>query len=321
MKKVTKTLIYLFATIAVFLIVITSCTKKDSTDTTPPASDPYAMFQYTIKSNGIVSFTNTSTYATSYLWDFGDGSTSTATTVNFDHQYSQNGTYKATLTAYGNGKSSGAYANLNITSVSNQTVTDVDGNIYHTVTIGTQVWMVENLKTTKYNDGTAIPLVTDGTEWSNLTTPGYCWYNNDAATYKNTYGALYNWFTVNTSKLAPSGWHVPTDAEWTLLASYLGGADVAGGKLKSTGTIEAGTGLYYSPNTGATNESGFTAIPAGGRDRLGASWGIGYLGRWWSSSECTYGSAWCRYLDYNGSDVRSYGDDKIMGYSVRCVRD
>ena len=108
-------------------------------------------------------------------------------------------------------------------------VVDIDGNVYHTVTIGTQVWMVENLKTTKYNDGTAIPLVTDNTAWGALTTPGYCWYNNDSATYKNTYGALYNWYAVNTGKLAPTGWHVPTDSEWTVLTTYLGGQSVAGG--------------------------------------------------------------------------------------------
>ena len=114
-------------------------------------------------------------------------------------------------------------------------VTDDDGNVYHSVTIGTQVWMVENLKTTKYNDGTSIPLVTDATDWHNLLTPGYCWNNNDEATYKATYGALYNWYTVNTGNLCPTGWHVPGDAEWTTLTTYLGGEDVAGGKLKEVG--------------------------------------------------------------------------------------
>jgi len=109
------------------------------------------------------------------------------------------------------------------------TVTDIDGNVYHIVAIGTQVWMAENLKTTKYNDGTFIPLVTDSTAWGNLSTPGYCWYNNDAATYKNTYGALYNWFTVNTGKLSPKGWHIPSDTEWETLITYLGGESLAGG--------------------------------------------------------------------------------------------
>ena len=133
------------------------------------------------------------------------------------------------------------------------TATDIDGNVYHTVTIGTQIWMVENLKTTRYNDGSPIPFVTDSSSWSNLTTPGYCWYNNDT-TNKNTYGALYNWFAVNTGKLAPTGWHVPTDDEWTTLTTYLGGESIAGGKLKETGTTH-----WRTPNAGATNEIGFTA--------------------------------------------------------------
>jgi len=196
-----------------------------------------------------------------------------------------------------------------------------DGEVYKYKLIGTQVWMIENLRATKYNDGTAIPLVTDNTAWSNLTTPGYCWYNNDAATYKNTYGALYNWFTVNTGKLAPTGWHVPTDAEWTTLTTYLGG-ESAGGKLKSTGTIEAGTGLWYSPNTGATNESGFTAVPAGSRIYDDGAFGdVGYNGYWWSSSESNTGYAWFRYLYYDYSGVYGFDYFKSNGFSVRCVRD
>ena len=122
-------------------------------------------------------------------------------------------------------------------------VQDIDGNNYLTVTIGTQIWMAENLRTTKYNDGTAIPLVTDNTTWANLTTPAYCWYNNDAKTNGSTYGALYNWYSVNTKKLCPTGWHVPNDTEWTTLTTYLGGTAVAGGKLKETGTAH-----WYSPN-------------------------------------------------------------------------
>jgi len=115
-----------------------------------------------------------------------------------------------------------------ITTFPCEIVTDYDGNNYKTTKIGNQVWMKESLKTTKYNDGTSIPLVTEPTTWSNLTTPGYCWYNNDQATYKATYGALYNWFTVNTGKLCSTNWHVPSDTEWTTLTDYLGGANVAG---------------------------------------------------------------------------------------------
>jgi uncharacterized protein (TIGR02145 family) len=144
------------------------------------------------------------------------------------------------------------------------TLTDVDNNTYKVVKIGTQVWMAENLKTTRYNDGSAIPLVTDNTEWNNLTTPGYSWYNNDSATYAQTYGALYNWYTVETGNLCPTGWHVPSDAEWTTLTDYLGGEAIAGGKLKETGTAH-----WDSPNTGATDETGFTAFPGGNRTKNG----------------------------------------------------
>ena len=201
------------------------------------------------------------------------------------------------------------------------TVTDIDGNVYHTVTIGTQVWMVENLKTTKFNNGSTIPLVTDNDPWYNLTTPGYCWYNNDAAANKNTFGALYNWYVVNTGKLAPTGWHVPTEAEWTTLTTYLGGETVAGGKMKSTGTTVAGTGLWYDPNTGATNESGFTAVPAGYRDIYGPFNGIGSNGYWWSSSGYDTYYAWHRGLYYSYGGVYRGAGGKNSGFSVRCVRD
>jgi uncharacterized protein (TIGR02145 family) len=191
-------------------------------------------------------------------------------------------------------------------------VTDADGNVYNTVIIGTQCWMKENLKTTKYNDSTAIPNVTDNTAWVQLSTPGYCFYNNDVATYKNTYGALYNWYAVNTGKLCPAGWHVPSDAEWQVLVDYLGGDHVAGGKLKSTSG-------WNSPNTGATNSSGFTALPGGNRGD--GSWYKGYSGTWWSSTEEISTHAWERNLGWNSSDMYKYASGKYDGYSVRCVRD
>ena len=201
------------------------------------------------------------------------------------------------------------------------TVTDIDGNVYHTVTIGTQVWMVENLRTTRYNDGAAIPLVTDGASWSALTSAGFCWFNNDAAKYKNTYGALYNWQAVNTGELAPAGWHVPTDAEWTVLTTHLGGEILAGGKMKSTGTIEGGTGLWYSPNAGATNESGFTAVPAGERDNNGTFNPIGFYGTCWSATESFAGYAWRRRMVYDGTGATAMYSGMNYGFSVRCVRD
>jgi uncharacterized protein (TIGR02145 family) len=183
--------------------------------------------------------------------------------------------------------------------------------------------MKENLKTTKYSDGKTIPLVTDNKAWEALTTPAYCWLNNDETANKNKYGALYNWYTVNTNKLCPRGWHVPTDAEWTKLTDYLGGENVAGGKLKETGTTH-----WESPNTGATNESGFTALPGGERNFAGAfdisgSNAIYFRsnGCWWSSTEQYDFNAYYRRL-YNAlNEVYSSLSAKQFGYSVRCLRD
>ncbi len=205
---------------------------------------------------------------------------------------------------------------ISFTTTVTTTVNDNEGNVYHTVTIGTQVWMVENLKATKYNDDTSIPLVTDATDWQNLSTPAYCWNDNDEATYKATYGALYNWYTVNAGNLCPTGWHVPSDAEWTTLTTFLGGEDVAGGKLK-----EAGTTHWLSPNEEATNESGFTALPGGDRWFNGTFPGIGAGGYWWSSTEHSSSFAWYRFMYYLLGYVDRDYDAKEVGFSVRCVKD
>jgi uncharacterized protein (TIGR02145 family) len=195
-----------------------------------------------------------------------------------------------------------------------QTVKDINGNVYKTVTIGKQVWMAENLKTTKYNDGTTIPLITENTAWESLTTPAYCWNKNDA-TNKNRYGALYNWYTVNSKKLCPRGWHVPTDAEWTKLTTYLGGESVAGGKLKETGTTH-----WLRPNTGATNETGFTALSSGGRYEDGRFYDLDSKGYWWSSTEEGEASAWCFQLQYAIRGINRVGSSKPFGMSIRCLR-
>ena len=201
-------------------------------------------------------------------------------------------------------------------------VTDVDGNVYKTVTIGTQIWMTENLKTTKYRDGSEIPRVTDNTEWSSLTTGAYCWYKNDEAKYRDLYGAYYNFYAVNTGKLCPTGWHVPTDTEWTELINYLGG-NSTGGKLKETGTIfSSPPGYWYSPNTDATNETGFSARAGGQRFNSGSFYYDGYYGYWWCSREPSQSSAWYRTMASMHGDVgRSWGDNKKQGFSVRCLMD
>jgi uncharacterized protein (TIGR02145 family) len=203
------------------------------------------------------------------------------------------------------------------------TATDFDGNVYKTIKIGTQWWMAENLKTTHYNDGTPIPEVTEYLAWRYSTTPGYCWFDNDSVTNKNLYGALYNWYAVNTGKLAPTGWHVPTDLEWWTLINYLGGWEVAGGKMKSVGTIEAGTGLWYAPNTGATNESGFSAIPAGTREEGGSFIDDkGYGGDWWTATDTDSTGAFDCVITYMYAAAGCGLDAmvKSCGFSVRCVK-
>jgi uncharacterized protein (TIGR02145 family) len=209
---------------------------------------------------------------------------------------------------------------------------DIDQNGYSYLTIGEQTWMQQNLNVSRYTDGTPIPQVTDPTQWSNLTTGAWCYYNNTTATDTiTTYGKLYNWYAVAgihnaasltnpvlRKKLAPAGWHIPTDGEWTNLTTFLGGVNVAGGKMK-----EAGLTHWLAPNTAATNSSGFTGLPGGYRSIDGGIFNsIGYSGNWWSSTEFDGSIAWSRSLSNNVSNVyRSTFQYKSDGISVRCVRD
>ncbi len=195
-------------------------------------------------------------------------------------------------------------------------VIDIDGNGYDTVVIGTQTWMKQNLNSTHYRNGDTIPNVTNNTSWSNLTTGAYCNYNNNS-TYATTYGRMYNWYTVvDTRNLCPTGWHVPSDAEWTVLTDYLGGASIAGGKLK-----EAGLTHWQSPNAGATNETGFTALPGGYRGSNATYGDIGYAGCWWSSTAITTTFVWYRYINNNYSSANGFDNTKTYGFSVRCLKD
>lgn len=191
-----------------------------------------------------------------------------------------------------------------------------DGITYKTVKIGNQTWFAENLK---YVGN--IPNVVSNQAWyaiwnnGNLTgKPAWAYYNNDASN-NSVYGKLYNWYAVNTGTLCATGWHIPTDAEWNILSNFLGGGSVAGGKMKSV------TG-WSPPNTGSTNESGFTGLPSGNRSGTGGFYAIGSLGYWWSSTEYGTGSAWSRSLSSSGGSVsRPYDDYKVGGFSVRCLRD
>lgn len=193
-------------------------------------------------------------------------------------------------------------------------VTDIDGNTYLPVTICNQTWTKSNLNVSHYRNGDEIPLVTDPIAWANLTTGAWCYYNNDPANGA-IYGKMYNWYAVNDPRgLAPQGWHVPTDAEWTTLTTCLGGVSVAGGKMKSTGTT-----LWQSPNTGATNSSRFTGLPGGQRNYFGNFETI-QIGSWWSSSEIG-NFAYQRSIFYDTTTVVRSGLGKPTGIYVRCVKD
>jgi uncharacterized protein (TIGR02145 family) len=176
--------------------------------------------------------------------------------------------------------------------------------------------MQKNLNVCKYRNGDDIPQVQDNTAWAALTTGAWCYYENNTANGP-VYGKLYNWYAVNDPRgLAPLGYHVPTDAEWTTLTTFLGGEAVAGGKMKSTGTS-----LWLSPNTYATNSSGFTGLPGGSRSDDGTFDDIGSNGFWWSSSELATPYAWNRYLGYNFGFAGRGSYVKAVGFSVRCLRD
>jgi len=192
------------------------------------------------------------------------------------------------------------------------TVTDADGNVYQTVKIGTQTWMAQNLRTTKLNDGTLIPNVTDNAAWGNTSTPAYCWYNNDI-TSKTPYGAFYNWYTINSGKLAPTGWHIPTAAEWQTLSTYLGGDAIAGDKLKEIGTTHWNDG-----NTGATNETGFTAVGTGFRTSLGVFSEFGNFGGWWANNGMT---STIRFVNKGGATFGPDVYNQKVGLGVRCIKD
>ncbi len=188
---------------------------------------------------------------------------------------------------------------------------------FESVSICCQSWMTRNLDVTTYRNGDPIPKVTDAAAWAALTTGAYCYYNNDSTTYAATYGKLYNWYAVNDSRrIAPQGWHIPTDFEWTTLGDCLGGASVAGGPMKEPGTTH-----WVSPNAGANNISGITGLPGGYRSSDGAFSSIGIICDWWSSTQTNTTNAWLRTLFFNDAVLGGGNNLKSLGFSVRCIRD
>jgi uncharacterized protein (TIGR02145 family) len=196
-----------------------------------------------------------------------------------------------------------------------QTVKDIDGNVYNTVIIGTQTWITENIKTTRYNDSSSIPNVSDNTEWRNQKTGAYCWYKNDKGTY-GSYGPLYNYYTVNTGKLCPTKWHVPSDIEWTTLITYLGGESSAGGKLKEVGLTH-----WRIESEGVNNSSKFSAVGGGFRDGGGSFYDIKNFGYWWGSTQLNTNEAWSIYIVYTFDGTATSHSKMVNGHSVRCLID
>ena len=202
-----------------------------------------------------------------------------------------------------------------------------DGTEYKIVKIGEQWWMAENLSAIKYNDGTDLLLITGNIEWTELKTPGYCWYNNDADTYKKTYGALYNWYAVNYKNICPAGWHVPSDSDWKSLERSVGLSLNEPDSAGIRGTIHGGllkqadTSNWKSPNKDATNKSGFSALPGGHRNWASGEFiDNGLYGTWWSGTEADSSYAWRRTLYYNDGKIRRFTSHKRDGFSVRCVK-
>ena len=304
------------------LVLFSACDTKQTIITIPVLStiDVTNLTQSTGKSGGIISSDGGSTIISRGIcWStninptiadrktndgVGTGAfTSTLTGISADSTYY--------VRAYATNVAGTAYGNV-VASL----ITDLDGNIYHKIIIGTQIWMVENLKTTRYRTGEGITNNKSDNAWSTATYGAWCDYNNDGANGLK-YGKLYNWYAINDSRnIAPVGWHVATDAEWATLVAYLGGEGDAGAKLKESGIIN-----WTTPNTGATNASGFTALPGGYRSPAGSFGEIGDFGYWWTSTEYNATNVRYWYMNYNNVYVHKDYDVKSYGRTVRCVKD
>lgn len=257
----------------------------------------------------------------------GIGTTTPAASAQLDVSSTTKGLLPPRMTSVQRDAIPSPVAGLQIWCVDCKQLQVYDGSVWRTasdvttyypiVGICCQSWMTKNLDVATYRNGDPIPKVTDNAAWAALTTGAYCYFNNDSATYAATYGKLYNWYAVNDPRgLAPMGWHIPTDFEWTTLSNCLGGDAVAGGPMKEIGTTH-----WQTPNTGATNTSGFTGLPGGGRDPAGTFFNFGIAGFWWSSTEFVTALAWYRVLGYNYSSISRDVLNKQYGFSIRCLRD
>jgi uncharacterized protein (TIGR02145 family) len=285
-------------------------TNYSLVNTTRPQSVPYAMHAATAAngvSNGTVS--NQMMYWNGTAWvALNPGSNGQVLTIcNGTLTWTTGGQCPVTVVPC-------PPQNVFNTSITYVTMTDQEGNAYKTVTIGTQVWMAENLRTGRYRNGESIPIVSSAASWDGYNRSATCWYGNDSINNHCAYGRLYNWYVVSDSRnLCPSGWHVPSDAEFTTLTNTLGGESVAGGKLKSaTGWDLGGNG---------TNTSGFSGRPGGGRNASGAFTTQGSVGTWWTTTKIGNDSAWLRNITLNTVTVERGTDALAIGRSIRCLKD
>ena len=320
---------YTFTFFVILLLFSNSCKKDDNNNSTTTApvlttSAISSITQTTASCGGKITTNGGSTITVrGVCW-----SKSTTPTIS-DSKTTDgigSGTFKSTITglspnttyyvrAYATNNVGTSYGNQFLFKTYTGTVTDIDNNIYNTVTIGTQVWTVENLKVTHFTTGDPIPKVTENSGWNDLTSWAYC-ENYNSTDSSLIYGHLYNFYAAVSGALCPIGWHVPSDQEWITLLNYMGGDTIAGGKLK-----ESGTAHWKSPNTGASNETGFTGLPAGYRNNTQGFLDNRAVGFWWSSTEIyTFQSYYIR-VDYYSNDVKHLFDFKGNGYSVRCVKD
>lgn len=295
----------------------------------PEINLPVAAFSATPTTGNLpleINFQNESELFDSLLWDFGDGTTSEETDPI--HIYEVEGVFDVSLTAY-NEDGEDVEVKEEFITVYNPcpSVTDIDGNTYATILIGEQCWMAENLKVTRFPNGEMVLFFDENTLWvyleDNLTDDGYCFYDNNTA---GEYGALYtyaaaigdNWERDNEEGqgLCPDGWHLPAKDEWDVLTEFLGGTTIAGGKMK-----EAGYEHWYEPNTGATNESGFTGLPGGYRsDSNGSFNDMRFSGFWWTATEYTNTRAWITGVIESSASILSGDIENSTGLSVRCVK-
>lgn len=325
---------------SLFIISITGCSKKDED---PVVSDP----TIPVLTTAIIADTGQTTATCGGTVTSDGGAPVTSRGVCWsDHPGPEitglhtvdgtgTGTYSSQLTglmpntlyhvrAYASNSKGTAYGNVQsfrTLKMAIDSVADIDGNIYHVVPVGGQSWLRENLAVTRYRNGEAIPNISPDGQWKVLATGAYCSYDNLPAN-GSTYGNLYNWHALSDSRgVCPSGWHVPSDAEWNELGDFLGGNSIAGGKMKSTGTLEGSTGLWYAPNTEATNTSGFSGLPGGYRINYGTYYSLGNVGYFWSSSDTATVNAWNYILDANNGGLKRNFNLKTNGFSVRCCKD